>query len=158
MKVYLDTSIPSFILKDEIPDKKQVTQELLAEIKLGKITAYVSAVVIRELKATKNEQKRKKLLKTLDSFPYHLIEIDERMERLAGEYVAAGIIPKKYQDDALHIAAAVVIGIPVIVSWNLRHMVNVFVKRKINSINIAEGYPQVDLITPWEIVPPDEDE
>lgn len=37
-------------------------------------------------------------------------------------------------------------------------MVNIFVKRQVNSINIAEGYPQVDLITPWEIIPPGEEE
>lgn len=158
MKIYLDTSIPSFILKDEIPDKRGVTQKLLEEIKAGKIAAYISAVTIRELNKTEDKQKRGKLLKILDSFPYHLIELNEGMQELANKYVASGIIPKKYKDDALHIAAAVAAGVTTIVSWNLRHMVNVFVKRKVNSINIAEGLPQVDLVTPWEIVLPEEGE
>ena len=157
MKIYLDTSIPSFVLRDNLPDKQKATQKLLAEIKSGKISAFVSTVVIRELKATKDEQKRKKLLEVLDSFPYHLIEVDEKMQELADKYVASGIIPKQYQDDALHIATAVISGVTTVVSWNLRHMVNIFVKRKINSINIAEGYPQVDLVTPWQIVPPEEE-
>lgn len=157
MIVYLDTSIPSFVLKTKIPDKKKATERLLKAIKTKRITAYISTVVIRELEKTTNQQKKKELMKVLNSFPYHLIELNEKIESLAQKYLASGIIPAKYQDDALHIAAAVVTSVPVIVSWNLRHMVNIFVKRKVNSINIAEGYPQVDLITPWEIIPPDEE-
>jgi len=155
MIIYLDTSIPSFVLKTNISDKQKITQKLLKEIKAGKITAYISTVVIRELEKTGNEQKRKRLMEILKSFPYHLIELNEKIEELANKYVTAGIIPEKYKDDALHIAAAVISGATTIVSWNLRHMVNVFVKRKVNSINIAEGYPQVDLVTPWEIIPPE---
>lgn len=39
----------------------------------------------------------------------------------------------------------------VIISWNFRHMVNVDRKRKINSVNLREGLPLLDLVSPWEI-------
>ena len=41
--------------------------------------------------------------------------------------------------------------INVIVSWNFRHMVNVERKRRINSVNLREGCPLIDIVSPWEI-------
>ena len=46
---------------------------------------------------------------------------------------------------------ATVNDIRVIVSWNFRHMVNIDRKQKINSVNLREGLPLVDLVSPWEI-------
>lgn len=43
------------------------------------------------------------------------------------------------------------LGIPVIVTWNLKHMANVAVKRAINSVNILLGYSTVDIVTPMEL-------
>ncbi|GIX46070.1 MAG: hypothetical protein KatS3mg131_0281 [Candidatus Tectimicrobiota bacterium] len=63
----------------------------------------------------------------------------------------AHAIPPAYEDDARHIAIATVSDIRVIVSWNFRHMVNIERKRKINSVNLREGYPLVDLVSPWEV-------
>ena len=46
---------------------------------------------------------------------------------------------------------AAISDIGVIVSWNFRHMVNVERKRLINSVNLREGFPLLDLVSPWEI-------
>ncbi len=50
-----------------------------------------------------------------------------------------------------HIAIATVNDIRVIVSWNFRHMVNIERKRRINSVNVRDGFPLLDLVSPWEI-------
>ena len=39
----------------------------------------------------------------------------------------------------------------VVVSWNFRHMVNIERKRKINSVNLREGLPLIDIVSPWEV-------
>ncbi len=52
---------------------------------------------------------------------------------------------------ARHIAIATLNDINVIVSWNFRHMVNVERKRRINSVNLREGCPLIDIVSPWEI-------
>ena len=70
---------------------------------------------------------------------------------LAQAYVAAGAIPADYEDDARHIAIATVNDIRVIVSWNFRHMVNIERKRRINSVNLREDLPLLDLVSPWEV-------
>ncbi len=79
-----------------------------------------------------------------------LQESDETI-RLAELYVSAGAVPEEYEDDARHIAVATVNDVRVIVSWNFRHMVNIERKRRINGVNIREGYPLIDLVSPWEI-------
>jgi len=39
----------------------------------------------------------------------------------------------------------------VIGSWNVRHMVNVERKRRINSVKLREGGPLIDIVSTWEI-------
>jgi hypothetical protein len=34
---------------------------------------------------------------------------------------------------------------------NFRHMVNIERKRRVNSVNVREGFPLIDLISPWEV-------
>lgn len=79
--------------------------------------------------------------------------LEESPERvtLARFCVEARAIPAEYADDARHIAVAIVNDIPVIVSRNFRHMVNVERKRKINSVNLREGFPLIDIVSPWEV-------
>lgn len=86
---------------------------------------------------------RRSLLTVLEESPESLA--------LARAYVSAGAIPADYEDDARHIAVATINDIRVIVSWNFRHMVNIERKRKINSVNVREGLPLLDLVSPWEV-------
>jgi hypothetical protein len=53
--------------------------------------------------------------------------------------------------DARHVAIAVCHHIPILVSWNFRHLVNISRRRKINGINILKGYPTIDIVSPLEI-------
>jgi hypothetical protein len=38
-----------------------------------------------------------------------------------------------------------------VVSWNFKHMVNVERKLKINSVNVREGFPLIDIVSPLEV-------
>lgn len=82
-----------------------------------------------------------------------LIVLEESSESLAlaRAYLEANAIPADYEDDARHIAIATLNDINVIVSWNFRHMVNIDRKRRINSVNLREGLPLIDLVSPWEV-------
>lgn len=80
-----------------------------------------------------------------------VLEESDASLTLARAYVDFGAIPPQYEDDARHVALATVNDIQVVVSWNFRHMVNVERKRRLNSINVREGFPLIDLISPWEV-------
>lgn len=70
---------------------------------------------------------------------------------MANAYLKDGAIPEKYRDDARHIAAGVFHEVDFIVSWNYKHMVNIGVKRLINSTNLKTGYNPIEIISPEEV-------
>ena len=73
-------------------------------------------------------------------------------EALAQQYVAHRVIPKRYDNDARHIAVAVVHGLDAVVSWNFKHMVNVRARLAINGVNRLEGYHEIEIVTPEEVI------
>lgn len=46
---------------------------------------------------------------------------------------------------------AVVHDLDYIVSWNYKHMVNIAVRRLVNSTNIRMGYNPIEIISPEEV-------
>jgi hypothetical protein len=83
----------------------------------------------------------------------HLTALEETEEsiNLSDGYVREGAIPEKYRDDARHIAVAVFHELDYIVSWNYKHMVNIAVRRLINSTNLRMGYSPIEIISPEEV-------
>ena len=80
-----------------------------------------------------------------------VLDIDTKVESLAGAYIKAGIFPRKYLNDALHIAVAVVNGIKFLTSWNFKHFVNVKTRQMVNLVNLKEGYGVIEIIAPPEM-------
>ena len=55
-------------------------------------------------------------------------------------------------NDAYHIAMASVNRLDCLVSWNFKHIVNVFRIRGYNSVNLRMGYDQIEILSPLEII------
>jgi predicted nucleic acid-binding protein len=150
-KLYLDTSVLGALTDPDPKDRVVATRRFLRGLEAGFWDGYISSVLLEEVerapKATRDEIGRE-LRKG------HLTVLAESVEtiRLSEMYIAAGAVPVEYDNDGRHIAVASVHHIPVIVSWNFRHLVNIETKRKVNSVNLREGYPLVDLVSPWEVV------
>ncbi len=150
-KLYFDTSVLGALTDPGPQDRVVATRRLLEGVEAGFWEAYISPVLLEEVerapKATREEIGRE----LQKGFLTVLGESTESM-RLSEMYIAAGAVPAQYDNDARHIAVATVHHIPVIVSWNFRHLVNIETKRKINSVNLRAGYPLIDLVSPWEVV------
>jgi len=150
-RLYLDTSVLGALTDPGPEDRLAATRRLLRGLAAGFWEGYISPIVLQEVerapKATRDEINRE-LRKGF------LIVLDETLEsvRLSEEYISAGAVPREYDSDARHISVATVHIVPVVVSWNFRHMVNIEIKRKVNSVNLREGYPLIDLVSPWEVV------
>ena len=86
-----------------------------------------------------------------------LLSLTSRPEDLAQAYVDAGIVTKKYVDDARHVAIATTNGVGVLVSWNFRHLANYHRESGFNRVNTENGCPQVRIISPQELVYEDDD-
>jgi hypothetical protein len=55
-------------------------------------------------------------------------------------------------DDCIHIATAVLNKVEMLVSWNYKHIVNIYRIRGYNSINLRLGHGTLEIHSPKEIV------
>ncbi len=150
LRLYADTSILG-ALTDPGPEERLVaTRRFLDGLSRGLWNGYVSTVVLEEVRRAP-KRVRDKISRELRKGYMMVLEESDESVRLSRLYISGGAIPSEYENDARHIAVATVNDIRVIVSWNFRHMVNIDRKQKINSVNLREGLPLVDLVSPWEI-------
>ncbi|MCH7591665.1 MAG: hypothetical protein IH989_02640, partial [Planctomycetes bacterium] len=63
------------------------------------------------------------------------VELTSDIIELRDGYVAAGIVSRRFVDDATHVAAATVAREDAIVSWNFRHIVRIDKMRAYNQVN-----------------------
>jgi predicted nucleic acid-binding protein len=130
--------------------------KLWDEIKDGLYDVYISDLVIAEMDACP-EPKRSGLFRYLDEIAYVDASVSEEAIDLAKQYVAAGIIPVKYEDDAFHIAMATILDCSAIVSWNFTHMVKLTTIIDVNGINLGLGYRRIEIVSPMSIAGEEEE-
>ena len=147
LKVYIDTSVIGGCF-DTIFQKW--SNKLFEEFISGKKIAIISDTVLKELEKAPQEV-REKIYKIPDKFIDKYIITDE-IRNLTEKYMEQKIVTSKFKDDALHIATATVINVDVLVSWNFKHIVNLNRIRQFNSINILEGYKELEIRTPQEVI------
>ena len=83
---------------------------------------------------------------------FEVLDISEEAEDLADRSVLAGIVTERRRIDALHLAMATVAELDVVLSWNFRHIVNLRRIRRVNGVNLMQGYGQIDVRTPEEVL------
>lgn len=87
-----------------------------------------------------------------------IVSVNEDIFSLAQKYIDEGIIPPKYQDDALHIALATYNEADALISWNFRHMVKLKTIRGVNGINRMLGLKELEILTPQSWIQEDNNE
>ena len=147
-RVYLDTTVPSAHIDPRAPDRQRLTQEFWTE-RLPSYEGVISVLVLSEIRDTPDVEKRVLLESLLRS--HAILPSTPEAEALADEYVGRGVIPLKFRDDALHVAIAVAHGVPLLASWNFRHLVRLQVRRQINLINALLGYGPIEIVSPPEL-------
>jgi hypothetical protein len=80
------------------------------------------------------------------------VPVDEEVLRLRDAYVSAGIVNERWADDAGHVAAATIGGADLIVSWNFQHIVHFDKIRQYNAISVLNGYREIDIRSPVEVI------
>jgi predicted nucleic acid-binding protein len=150
LRLYIDTSVLGALFDTEDPKRVEIAERLQQLIKEDIYEGFISGPTIEEvLKAP--ERIQKKLLTSIRDVHLTVLEETEESINLSGVYVRDGAIPEKYRDDARHIAVAVFHELDYIVSWNYKHMVNISVRRLINSANLRMGYSPIEIISPEEV-------
>jgi predicted nucleic acid-binding protein len=151
LNLYFDTSIFNFALADDVPKEKEVTLKLFDEVRKGKYEVYVSEVVIREANRA-SEEKAKSLIDLINEVVSEELYVNDEVQELAKRYVTEGIIPERYEDDALHIAVASVNNLDAIISWNFAHIVKLKTKKEVVGVNAISGFKEIEIYSPWEVI------
>ena len=147
LKVYLDTSVISHLMQEDVPEKMSETLKLWDMFKDGKYDVYLSTVTLQEIDNCP-EPKRTELFKHLGEIDYTPIEITEDMSEVAQQLIDMGILTQKSYDDCQHIASAVIYGCDCIISWNFKHIVNIKTIRGVRAITNLKGYKPIEILNP----------
>ncbi|MCJ7773460.1 MAG: hypothetical protein MUP22_10050 [Desulfobacterales bacterium] len=73
------------------------------------------------------------------------------MKKLTHVYIDEGLIPEKYENDALLIALTSVYSLDILVSWNFKHLVKRKTRIGVNLINFKNGYRSIEILAPSEL-------
>ncbi|MET4083440.1 putative nucleic acid-binding protein [Pedobacter sp. UYP30] len=146
-RLYLDTSVFGGLHDEEF---QQYTEPLFDRIKKSEFTIILSNITEGELENAPNKVKQTPKLLPKDSTEYVTSDIESA--RLAKKYIDEGVVGLTSYADCLHIALATIHNADILLSWNFKHIVNVVRIIGYNSVNIAEGYKQIDIRSPRELM------
>jgi predicted nucleic acid-binding protein len=148
LKIYLDTSVISYLDQQDSPEKMNDTQKLWDKLKAKEFEVIISVIVLYEIENIKDKTKKEKLQKYLSQIEYSIIEINEDAIKIVSRFADLKVLKQKSIDDCRHIAAAIVSGCDVIVSWNFKHIVNHKTIAGVKSITALEGYSDILIYSP----------
>ena len=146
-RFYFDTSVFGGVFDKEFEEE---TLQLFERLKLGTIFCVYSDLTENELL---NAPENVKLhFSTLPKEHLEYLRVDEEALQLAKQYVDENVVGKTSFDDCIHIALATIHKTDILVSWNFKHIVNVYRIRGYNSVNLKNGYIQLEIRSPKEII------
>jgi len=143
----LDTSVFGGFFDDEF---KEFTKPLFDRIKRGEFTIIFSTMLEEELELA--PEKVRKLVLGIDNDDTEFVTETDNAVELATEYVSEKVVGQTSYSDCLHIALATINQADLLISWNFKHIVNIQRIRGYNSINIKNGYKQLEIRSPRDLM------
>ena len=146
-RFYFDTSVFGGIYDIEFDEP---TIQLFEKVKLGVVTCIYSDLTIGELDNA--PQRVKDYFATLPVEYLELVRMTDESLELARHYIAEKVVGETSFDDCVHIALATIYKADILVSWNFKHIVNVYRIRGYNSVNLRQGYTTLEIRSPKDII------
>ena len=153
LKVYLDTSVVSFLFAEDSPDFRKATVEFFERYS-QRFDLFVSDVVPTEINRDPNLERRHRLLDVLKQHPITVLPSSRtaEVEALATTYIDNKVLPPSKKEDALHVAYATVFELDVLLSWNFKHLANIAREERILTVNRQLGYRYpLRVLSPLEV-------
>jgi len=144
-RIYIDTSVFGGYFDEEFAEH---TIPLFERLISGEFILLFSTVTQDELENAPENVKQ--LVKSIKAELTEFLDTTDDTVDLATEYITEGVVGQTSYADCLHIALATINRADFLVSWNFKHIVNVQRIRGYNSINIKNGYRQIEIRSPRE--------
>jgi hypothetical protein len=146
VRVYADASVYGGAFDEEF---SAPSSEFFARVRTGQFQLVVSSVVRDELEEA--PERVRALFEDMNRLS-DAVDVTDDAVRLQEAYLAAGIVGRNWEADALHVALATESQCAVIVSWNFKHIVNFQKIPLYNGVNLARGYRTIAIHTPQEVI------
>ena len=145
-RFYFDTSVFGGLYDTEF---EKETTILFEKVALGQIICVYSNLTESEL--SKAPQPVQDFFQNLKDNQKEVISVTPEALQLAQNYINENVVGQTSLDDCIHIATATLSKVDILVSWNFKHIVNVYRIRGYNSVNLRLGYSTIDIRSPNEI-------
>ena len=146
-RLYFDTSVFGGVFDEEF---QEVSKQLFENVFNGNILCVYSEVTESELLNAPKQVRD--FFKSLPPENLEKIETTDEILTLATKYLEEKVVGQTSFDDCLHIAAATIHRVDILVSWNFKHIVNIYRIRGYNSTNIRLNYSNLEIRSPKEIM------
>ena len=150
MKLYIDTSVWSFVLLHHDINKRNITEKFLANSKTLH-ESFISETVIQEVQCIKDNKSRSFLLKYIEKHNPEIIKITDEAAETSKEILKLGILTERSAFDALHLSIAIYSGMDALISWNMKDLVKLKTRRLVSAFCRANGHKELDIVTPEEV-------
>ena len=146
-RFYFDTSVFGGAFDIEFDEP---TLQLFEKVKAGEIICIYSDLTVGELDNA--PQRVRDYFNELPKEHLEFVRMTDESLALAKLYVAEKVIGQTSFDDCVHIALATIHKADILVSWNFKHIVNVYRIRGYNSVNLKSGYTTIEIRSPKDII------
>jgi hypothetical protein len=120
------------------------------EVAKGRFQLVLSEVTGDELSGA--PLKVRQVLQGLPAAAVEQVDVTPECRVLQAAYLRAGVVSRKSESDALHIACATVWQVDLVVSWNFKHIVRFDRIAGFEGVNTLRGYRSPRIYSPLEVI------
>ncbi len=146
-RFYFDTSVFGGVYDIEFAED---SSRLFEKVKLGQIICVYSDLTEGELFEAPDEVKT--FFKGLKKEHIEIVSVKDEAVNFARRYIDEKVVGETSFDDCVHIALATIHKVDILVSWNFKHIVNIYRIRGYNSVNLSCGYQTLEIRSPKDII------
>lgn len=151
-RLYIDTSVFGGYYDEEF---EEFTKPLFDRILKDEFILLFSTVTQDELENAPTQVRE--LVRHLKVEFTEFIDLTGEAVELATQYITEKIVGQTSYADCLHIALATIHRADFSISWNFKHIVNIQRIMGYNSINIKNGYKQLEIRSPRDFMTYEDD-
>ena len=152
-RVYIETSVISYLAsrpsRDVVVAGRQQLTHTWWEVRRPAFDLVISQVVLDEVRAGDPNAAQRRLVFIAD---LPLLDVTTATAELAATLIERVPLPTQAGADAAHMAVAAVHGVDFLMTWNVAHIANATLRRRVEDICREQGYPAPILCTPDELM------
>jgi hypothetical protein len=152
-RVYVETSVVSYLASRPSRDlvvagRQQLTHTWWDTRRLA-FDLVISQVVLNEVRAGDPDAALRRMA-LIEEVP--LLDVTAETAELAATLIERVPLPPQAAADAAHIAVAAYHGVDFVQTWNVAHIANAALRRRVENICREQGYEAPILCTPDELM------